>query len=95
MSIHRRSGNDASSATVSTWCSTPTIFPSLRTAAFDLAHYIGIPNLVTKRLRGEWVLHPLQTKPLEFVYRRYYDEALRKKAPTSSSAVRKHPGGAE
>lgn len=44
--------------------------------AFDLAHYIGVPNLVNKRLRGEWVIHPVMTKPLEAWYRRYYDEPL-------------------
>jgi SAM-dependent methyltransferase len=43
---------------------------------FDLAHYIGIPNLITKRLAGRWVVHPAQTKPLERWYRRYYDEPL-------------------
>ncbi len=62
--------------------------------AFDLAHYIGIPNLVTKRLRGEWVLHPLQTKPLEFWYRRYYDEALPEKGAYQFFRVRKRAGGA-
>ncbi len=44
--------------------------------AFDLAHYLGLPNLVSKRLLGKWVLHPLQTKPFEWWYRRYYDEPL-------------------
>lgn len=41
---------------------------------FDMAHYIGVPNLITKRLFGRWVLHPLQAKPLERWYRRFYDE---------------------
>jgi SAM-dependent methyltransferase len=44
--------------------------------AFDLAHYLGVPNLLTKRLFGTWVVHPLQAKPLEWWYRRYYDEPL-------------------
>jgi SAM-dependent methyltransferase len=44
--------------------------------AFDLAHYIGVPNLVTKRLFGRWVLHPVQARPLERWYRRYYEEPL-------------------
>lgn len=44
--------------------------------AFDMAHYIGIPNLANKRFRGEWVIHPLQTRPLEAWYRRYYNEEL-------------------
>lgn len=44
--------------------------------AFDLAHYLGVPNLLSKRLLGKWVLHPLQTRPFERWYRRYYDEPL-------------------
>lgn len=43
---------------------------------FDMAHYIGVPNLLSKRLLGKWVLHPAQAKPLEWWYRRYYDEPL-------------------
>lgn len=46
--------------------------------AFDMAHYIGIPNLITKRLFGKWVAHPVQARPLERWYRRYYDEPLPK-----------------
>ncbi len=44
--------------------------------AFDLAHYLGVPNLISKRLTGRWVLHPLQAKPLEWWFRRYYEEPL-------------------
>jgi len=44
--------------------------------AFDLAHYLGVPNLLSKRLLGRWVLHPLQAKPLEWWYRRYFEEPL-------------------
>jgi SAM-dependent methyltransferase len=44
--------------------------------AFDLAHYLGVPNLISKRLLGKWVLHPAQTRPFEAWYRRYYDEPL-------------------
>lgn len=44
--------------------------------AFDLAHYLGIPNLLSKRALGRWVLHPAQTKPFARWYRRYYDEPL-------------------
>jgi SAM-dependent methyltransferase len=43
---------------------------------FDVAHYLGAPNLASKRLLGKWVLHPLQTKPFDWWYRRYYDEPL-------------------
>ena len=46
--------------------------------AFDLAHYLGTPNLISKRLLGKWVLHPVQAKPYEWWYRRYYDESLPK-----------------
>jgi SAM-dependent methyltransferase len=63
--------------------------------AFDMAHYIGIPNLVTKRLRGEWVVHPLQARPLEFWYRRYYDEELPKKGAYQFFRVRKRAGIAD
>jgi hypothetical protein len=45
--------------------------------AFDLAHYLGLPNLVSKRTIDRWVLHPLQTKPFAWWYRRYYEEPLR------------------
>lgn len=46
---------------------------------FDLAHYIGVPNLVTRRLFGRWVIHPLQAKPLESWYRRYYEEPIQQR----------------
>jgi ubiquinone/menaquinone biosynthesis C-methylase UbiE len=60
--------------------------------AFDMAHYLGIPNLVSKRVRGAWVIHPLQAKPLEFWYRRYYDEALPEKGAYQFFRVRKCEG---
>lgn len=63
--------------------------------AFDMAHYIGIPNLVTKRVRGEWVIHPLQTRPLEYWYRRYYDEELPEKGAYQFFRVRKRAEGAD
>jgi SAM-dependent methyltransferase len=44
--------------------------------AFDLAHYLGVPNLVSKRVLDRWVLHPAQMKPFAWWYRRYYDEPL-------------------
>jgi len=43
---------------------------------FDLAHYIGVPSLISKRLTGNWVIHPVQAKVLERWYRRYYEEPL-------------------
>ena len=44
--------------------------------AFDLCHYLSIPNLVTHMLWGRWVLHPLQARPFEDWLRRYYEEPL-------------------
>ena len=57
--------------------------------AFDMAHYLGIPNLVNKRLRGEWVIHPLQTKPHELWYRRYYNEPFPEKGAYQFFRVKK------
>jgi SAM-dependent methyltransferase len=57
--------------------------------AFDMAHYLGIPNLANKRLRGDWVIHPLQAWPLERWYRRYYDEPLPEKGAYQFFRVRK------
>jgi SAM-dependent methyltransferase len=44
--------------------------------AFDLAHYLGVPNLISKRAFGRWVVHPAQMKPFAWWYRRYYEEEL-------------------
>jgi ubiquinone/menaquinone biosynthesis C-methylase UbiE len=63
--------------------------------AFDMAHYLGIPNLVNKRLRGDWVIHPWQAKPLEIWYRRYYNESLPEKGACQFFRVRKRVGAAE
>lgn len=60
--------------------------------AFDMAHYIGIPNLANKRLRGEWVIHPLLTKPLEIWYRRYYNELPPQKGAYQLFRVKKRDG---
>jgi len=43
---------------------------------FDLSHYLGVPNLITKRLLGRWVLFQGQMKPFERWLRPYYDEPL-------------------
>lgn len=45
--------------------------------AFDLCHYLGVPNLISRKLTGRWVLHPVLTRPFDRWLRRYYDEALR------------------
>jgi SAM-dependent methyltransferase len=44
--------------------------------AFDAAHVLGLPHLLTKRLFGRWVIHPIQQKPFAWWYRRYFDEPL-------------------
>jgi SAM-dependent methyltransferase len=43
---------------------------------FDMCHYLGVPNLITKRLFGRWVLFPAQMAPFEHWLRPYYDEPL-------------------
>jgi SAM-dependent methyltransferase len=43
---------------------------------FDLSHYLGVPNLVSKRLFGRWVLFDGQMKLYERWLRSYYEEAL-------------------
>jgi SAM-dependent methyltransferase len=43
---------------------------------FDLSHYLGVPNLVTKRLFGRWVLFDGQMKLFECWLRPYYEEPL-------------------
>jgi SAM-dependent methyltransferase len=43
---------------------------------FDLCHYLGLPNLLSKRLLGRWVLFPGQMKPFELWLRPYYEEPL-------------------
>jgi SAM-dependent methyltransferase len=44
--------------------------------AFDLCHYLSVPNLVTRLLSGRWVIHPVQMAPFEYWLRRYYEEPL-------------------
>jgi SAM-dependent methyltransferase len=43
---------------------------------FDLSHYLGVPNLVSKRLLGHWVLFRGQMAPFERWLRPYYEEPL-------------------
>lgn len=59
--------------------------------AFDVAHYLGVPNLLTKRLLGRWILHPLQAKPYERWYRRFYDEPLPEQGAYQFVRCRKRP----
>lgn len=44
--------------------------------AFDLCHYLSVPNLITRKLTGKWVLHPALTRPFDRWLRRFYDEPL-------------------
>jgi len=43
---------------------------------FDASHYLGVPNLISRKLTGRWVVHPMQMKPFERWMRPYYDEPL-------------------
>lgn len=44
--------------------------------AFDLCHYLSVPNLISRGLVGRWVLHPAQMRPFARWLRRYYEEPL-------------------
>jgi SAM-dependent methyltransferase len=43
---------------------------------FDLSHYLGVPNLVSKRVLGRWVLCGCQMKLFERWLRPFYEEPL-------------------
>jgi SAM-dependent methyltransferase len=43
---------------------------------FDLSHYLGLPNLVSKRLFGRWVLIEGQKRLFDRWLRPYYEEPL-------------------
>lgn len=43
---------------------------------FDLSHYLGVPNLISKRLLGRWMLFDGQRKLYERWLRPYYEEPL-------------------
>ncbi len=43
---------------------------------FDLSHYLGVPNLITKRLLGRWMLFDVQRRVFERWLRPYYEEEL-------------------
>jgi SAM-dependent methyltransferase len=43
---------------------------------FDLSHYLGLPNLASKRLLGRWVLFDGQIRFFERWLRPYYEEPL-------------------
>lgn len=44
--------------------------------AFDMSHYLGVPNLVTRGLFRKWVVHPAQMAPFDAWLRQYYEEPL-------------------
>jgi ubiquinone/menaquinone biosynthesis C-methylase UbiE len=41
---------------------------------FDISHYLGVPNLISKRLVGRWVLFDGQVRLFERCLRRFYEE---------------------
>lgn len=43
---------------------------------FDLSHYLGVPNLISKRLFGRWMPFGWQRKLFERWLRPYYEELL-------------------
>ncbi|OQA45285.1 MAG: Demethylrebeccamycin-D-glucose O-methyltransferase [Chloroflexi bacterium ADurb.Bin325] len=43
---------------------------------FDLSHYLGVPNLISKRLLGRWMLFDAQRRAFERWLRPYYEEEL-------------------
>jgi SAM-dependent methyltransferase len=43
---------------------------------FDLSHYLGVPNLITKRTLGRWVVFEGQMRLFERWLRPYYEEPL-------------------
>lgn len=43
---------------------------------FDLSHYLGVPNLITKRLLGRWMLFDWQRRLFERWLRPWYEEPL-------------------
>jgi SAM-dependent methyltransferase len=43
---------------------------------FDLSHYLGVPNLISKRLMGRWMLFDAQRRVFERWLRPYYEEPL-------------------
>ncbi len=45
--------------------------------AFDASHYLGVPHLISRKLTGRWVPHPLLARPYERWLRRYYEEPVR------------------
>ena len=44
--------------------------------AFDLSHYLSVPNLITRGLTRKWVLHPAQMRPFGAWLRQYYEEPI-------------------
>ncbi len=60
---------------------------------FDLCHYIAAPMWVTKRLFGKWVVHPIITRPLEPLMRRFYVEPWPEQGAYHFFLARKTPGG--
>ena len=59
----------------------------------ELGHYFGLPNLITKKLLGEWVLFPSRGNPLlrflDATLRPIYDEPLQDKGAYLFGVARK------
>jgi SAM-dependent methyltransferase len=62
---------------------------------FDLSHYLGVPNLVSKRLLGRWVLFEGQMGLMERWLRPYYEEPLPESGAYQFLLCRKAPGPLE
>ncbi len=62
---------------------------------FDLSHYLGVPNLVSKRLLGRWMLFDAQRRVFERWLRPYYEEPLPAVGAYQFVLCRKHADGGD
>ncbi|MCB0964947.1 MAG: hypothetical protein KDA98_16850, partial [Acidimicrobiales bacterium] len=51
-------------------------FSSRAHRAFDASHYLGVGNLVSRKLTGRWVPHPAVGRAFERWLRRYAEEPV-------------------
>ena len=58
---------------------------------FDLSHYLGVPNLISKRLLGRWMLFDGQRRLFERWLRPYYEEPLPRAGAYQFVQCRKMP----
>jgi SAM-dependent methyltransferase len=59
---------------------------------FDLAHYLGVPNLISKRLLGRWMPFGAQAKVFDRWLRPFYDEPFPSKGAYQFVRCRKADG---